>query len=136
MYYYQFLGKFSYIIIFLLGLSVGSFLNAWVWRTHENFRITRGRSMCTICRHKLRWYENIPVISYVFLKGKCLVCKHAIPAHYTLVEIGTALLFVLLAHHTLNSSAENYWYFLRNITFTLFLIVVFVYDALYQEVLS
>ena len=136
MYYYQFFGKVAYLIIFLLGLSVGSFLNSWIWRTRENFRITSGRSMCPVCRRQLRWYENIPVLSYTFLKGKCMACKNPIPVHYTLVEIGTGVLFVLLARHTLNHPTENYLYFLRNITFLIFLIVIFVYDALYQEILS
>ncbi len=136
MYYYQFLGKFVYLIIFLLGLAVGSFLNAWIWRTRENFRITSGRSMCTVCRRKLRWYENIPVLSFLALRGRCLTCKNPIPLHYTLVEIGTAILFVFLARYSLNHPVENYLYFLRNIIFLIILIVVFVYDALYQEVLS
>ncbi len=136
MYYYQFFGKFAYLIIFLLGLSVGSFLNSWIWRVRENFRITSGRSMCPICRRQLHWYENIPVLSFLALRGKCLTCKNPIPIHYTLVEIGTAILFVLLARHTLNHPVENYLYFLRNIIFLILLTVVFVYDALYQEILS
>ncbi len=136
MYYYEFFGKFSYLIIFLLGLSVGSFLNVWIWRTHENFRITSGRSMCPVCHRQLHWYENIPVLSFLALKGKCLTCKNPISLQYLLVEICTAILFVFLARHTLNHPTENYLYFLRNITFLIFLIVVFVYDALYQEILS
>ena len=48
------IGRFAYIIIFLLGLALGSFLNSWIWRAHENFRIINGRSMCPHCRNALR----------------------------------------------------------------------------------
>ena len=72
----------SYIFIFLLGISFGSFLNSWVWRTHENIRILLDRSFCPHCRVQLKWYENIPVFSYLFLKAKCRTCGGKIPKYY------------------------------------------------------
>lgn len=135
MYYYELFGRFVYLGIFLLGLSVGSFLNSWIWRTRENFKIISGRSMCPVCRRQLKWYENIPLLSFVALQGRCRTCKYSIPTHYIMVELSTAFIFVLLAWQNLNSS-ENYLYFLRNIMFAILLIVIFVYDFLYQEILS
>ena len=60
-----------YFAIFCLGLILGSYLNSWVWRMRENIRVINGRSMCPHCRRQLTWYENIPVLSYLFLWGKC-----------------------------------------------------------------
>ena len=129
------LGRFVYIIIFFLGLSLGSFLNSWIWRTRENIRIVNGRSMCPHCRRQLTWYENIPVLSYLFLLGKCRTCKKPIPKHFTFMEIGAALIFVLVAWINLNSPAVVPAHFLRDITFVALLIVIFIYDYLYQEIL-
>jgi len=56
---------FYYSIVFLVGLALGSFLNAWVFRTRENIRISKGRSMCIFCHRQLAWYENIPLFSFM-----------------------------------------------------------------------
>ncbi|MEK7131190.1 MAG: prepilin peptidase [Patescibacteria group bacterium] len=130
------IGRFAYIIIFFLGLALGSFLNSWIWRTRENIRIVNGRSMCPHCRRQLAWYENIPVLSYLFLWGKCRTCKKSIPKHFTFVEIGAALIFVLVAWRNLNSAVVTPAHFFRDITFSALLIVIFIYDYLYQEILS
>lgn len=135
MYYLSLIGNFLYLIIFFFGLALGSFLNSWIWRTRENIRIVNGRSMCPYCRRQLTWYENIPVLSYLFLWGKCRTCKNQIPKHFTFVEVGAALIFVLLAWKNLNSAAVVPAYFLRDITFSALLIVIFIYDYLYQEIL-
>ena len=136
MYYLFSLGDFLYPIIFLLGLSFGSFLNAWVWRTRENFRITTGRSMCIICRRQLSWYENIPVISFLVLGGKCRTCKNPIPRHFIMVEIITPLILLLVTWQNLSTFNFNPVHFLRDIVFSILLITIFVYDYLYQEILS
>ncbi len=129
------IGQFFYFIIFFLGLALGSFLNSWIWRAHENFKIVNGRSMCPACRRQLTWYENIPVLSYLVLWGKCRTCKAAIPKHFSFVEFGTALIFVLVAWKNLNSGAVEPALFLRDFTFVSLLIVIFIYDYLYQEIL-
>ena len=135
MFYLADIGNFLYIIIFFLGLALGSFLNSWIWRAHENFKIVNGRSMCPACRRQLAWYENIPVLSYLFLKGRCRTCKKSIPKHFTFVEIGAALIFVFMAWENLNDSMVTPALFFRNITFVILLIIIFVYDWLYQEIL-
>lgn len=129
-------GNFFYIIIFLLGLALGSFLNSWIWRTRENIRIVSGRSMCPSCRRKLSWYENIPVLSYLFLRGKCRVCEKPIPKHFIFVEMGAAIIFTLVAWKHLNGAGFSPMFFLKDIVFSVLLIIIFVYDWLYKEILS
>lgn len=129
-------GRFLYIIIFFLGLALGSYLNSWIWRTRENIRVVNGRSMCPHCRRQLAGYENIPVLSYLFLWGKCRTCQNPIPKHFIFVELGTALIFVLVAWINLHSQAFSPAHFFRDIVFSVLLIIIFVYDWLYQEILS
>lgn len=94
-------------ILFVLGLALGSFVNALVWRVHEqslprkkraapdkDLSISRGRSMCPHCQHTLAWYDLLPVLSWVSLLGKCRYCRKSISWQYPLVEVVTALLFV------------------------------------------
>lgn len=102
---------------------------------HENIHVINGRSMCPHCRRQLAWYENIPVLSYLVLRGKCRTCKNPIPKHFIFVELGTALVFVLVAWHSLGSPELVPAVFFRNIIFSILLIVIFVYDWLYQEIL-
>lgn len=82
------------IIIFsaLLGLVLGSFLNCLVWRL-KNEEGIGGRSHCPQCRHLIRWYDNIPVLSFFILRGRCRDCHAAISWQYPLVEVIMALLF-------------------------------------------
>ncbi|HSR89035.1 MAG TPA: prepilin peptidase [Candidatus Udaeobacter sp.] len=129
------INQFAYIIIFFLGLILGSFLNSWVWRTHEKIKIGKTRSMCLVCRRQLAWYENIPVFSYLFLLGKCRTCKTLIPKHFIFVELSTALIFLLVAWHSLGSLTISPVVFFRDIFFSALLIVVFLYDWLYEEIL-
>ena len=131
------LDMFVYIIIFLLGLALGSFLNSWIWRHHENVRVSRGRSMCPCCRRQLRWYENIPVVSYLFLGGKCRTCKSIIPQHFVWVELIIALLFVFMTYYHVEIASQfRIYIFHRDILFVSILAVIFIYDYLYKEIPS
>lgn len=134
---YSLLGHFFYLIIFLFGLCLGSFVNSWVWRHHENIRISRGRSICPSCRRKLKWYENVPVLGYVFLKGKCLTCKREIPKHFIFVELITPILLVFVTWYHLDIAAEfNSSLYHRDVFFIGILLVIFIYDYLYKIILS
>ena len=82
------------ILMILLGLCFGSFVNAAVWRIKHKKDLVRARSQCTHCRHTLAWYDLIPVVSWIILRGKCRNCKKPISVQYPLVEIAVALLFV------------------------------------------
>lgn len=78
----------------LLGLCMGSFVNALVWRLHKNRDFVRERSECTHCHHVLAWYDLVPVVSWLSLRGRCRYCHQPIEDS-PLVELGVSGLFVL-----------------------------------------
>ena len=81
----------------LLGLLIGSFLNVVIWRVPRHESIVSPPSRCLGCEQLIRPYDNIPVLSWLILRGKCRNCKTKISARYPLVEAGTAILWGLLA---------------------------------------
>lgn len=81
------------ILFFITGLIFGSFYNVVGLRLPNGESIIKPGSHCPKCNHKLSWYENIPVLSYIFLKGKCKNCKQKISFIYPAIEILTAILF-------------------------------------------
>lgn len=83
----------STIIVALLGLSLGSFANCLIWRLYRQEKVS-GRSYCPRCRHQLFWYDNIPLLSYLCLRGHCRFCKKSIFWQYPAVELAVAVLFV------------------------------------------
>lgn len=84
--------------IVLFGLVVGSFIGALTYRIPRNISILKGRSFCDSCKKKLAWYLNIPVFSYVFLRGKSACCHKKINIRYPVIElistIGAVFLFI------------------------------------------
>ena len=107
------------LLIGLLGLLIGSFLNVVIYRMpkmlerqwaaecaelggqtpaqEEVFNLMLPRSRCQKCGHQIRWHENIPIVSYLFLRGKCSACGTAISVRYPLVELSAGLLFAFCA---------------------------------------
>ncbi|MCU0652274.1 MAG: prepilin peptidase [Candidatus Omnitrophica bacterium] len=83
------------LIVFLFGSLVGSFLNVCIHRMPLEESIVRPRSHCPKCKKTIFWYDNIPFLSYILLKGKCRYCKEKISPRYFLVELITALIFLL-----------------------------------------
>ncbi len=114
----------------LIGLVIGSFLNCLIWRLYKNETIG-GRSYCPKCRQPIAWYDNIPVLSFILLKGKCRQCRQKISWQYPLVEIITAILFLLAF---LNDSLWPQFSLLltRDWLLIITLIIVFVYDLRWQ----
>lgn len=80
--------------IFIAGLVVGSFLNVVILRTVSDESIVAPASKCPKCQTPLKWYHNIPVLSYIFLRGKCAFCNEKISIQYPLVELFTGIIFV------------------------------------------
>lgn len=80
--------------ILIIGLVIGSFLNVVILRTVSGESIVFPASKCPKCNTPLKWYHNIPVLSYIFLRGKCGFCHEPISIQYPLVELLTGLLFV------------------------------------------
>lgn len=87
------------IIITVFGLAWGSFLNVLIYRIPRDMSIIRPASSCPSCRKKIKVYDNIPLISYLVLGGKCRFCKARIPLSYPLVEALTSLSFIILYLH-------------------------------------
>jgi len=83
--------------IFAIGTTIGSFLNCVIWRSYANESVMKGRSYCPKCRHKLAWFDLVPLFSFIFLRGKCRYCKKTISWQYPAVELATGVLFVLFA---------------------------------------
>lgn len=84
------------ILIFGLGLVVGSFLNVIILRLNTGRSIVKGRSKCASCSRTLNWYELIPVFSFLGLQGKCKSCRAPISFQYPFVELVTAIVFIIL----------------------------------------
>jgi leader peptidase (prepilin peptidase) / N-methyltransferase len=82
-------------LIFIFGLVLGSFLNVCIYRLPREESIINPSSHCPECKAPIRWHDNIPVLSYIFLKGKCRFCKFPISPRYITVEILTAVLLLL-----------------------------------------
>jgi leader peptidase (prepilin peptidase)/N-methyltransferase len=83
-------------LVALLGLVIGSFLNVVAWRVPSGQSVVRPPSACPSCGHEIRARDNIPVVSWLVLRGKCRDCAAAISATYPITEAVTALLFVLV----------------------------------------
>lgn len=81
--------------LFALGACIGSFLNVVVWRLPRNESLVSPPSRCPKCQTRLAWYDNIPVLGWVFLGGKCRYCRQSISARYPIIEAITGLLFAL-----------------------------------------
>jgi leader peptidase (prepilin peptidase)/N-methyltransferase len=107
----------------LIGLMIGSFLNVCIYRIPRNLSIVWPRSRCTACGHELSWYENLPVVSYVVLRGRCRSCGAPFSVMYPLVELTTAAVF----------EVGYWWYGLTpllgvRLLFACAMIVLFVVD--------
>lgn len=85
-----------YIIVFVYGIVIGSFVNVLICRLPEHENIATERSHCMSCGHKLRWYDLVPLFSWLFLRGKCRYCGARISAQYPIVEAINGLGYVLI----------------------------------------
>ncbi len=86
----------SYFVL-AFGLLTGSFLNVVIYRVPLGLSIISPRSACPVCKTPIRFYENIPVLSYLFLRGRCSHCQSPISIRYPIVELTTAILFLAAA---------------------------------------
>ena len=119
------------LYIFVLGLLFGSFYNVVGLRLPKRESIVFPGSHCPKCGHKLMWYENIPLISYIFLKGRCRKCKCTISVWYPAIELFTALLF-LISYYVFGISEE----FFISIVISSLVAIIFVSDVNYMIILD
>ena len=82
------------VLLFGLGLVVGSFLNVCIYRLPRGESLAWPASHCTTCNRTLRWYENVPVFSWAVLRGRCQTCRSRISTRYPIVELTTGALFL------------------------------------------
>ncbi len=115
------------IFIFITGLVIGSFLNVCIYRLPRGESLIFPPSHCPECGSPIRWYDNIPLVSYLLLKGRCRTCSHAISPVYPLVEGACGLLYLLtfLSHYLKTFSLLA---FFKDILFISFLIPIFFID--------
>ena len=123
--------KLFMIMSFVFGAVMGSFYHVVATRLSNDESIISPGSHCPRCQHKLSWYENIPIVSYLLLKGKCRSCHSKIPISYFIVEIVTGLLFAA-CYHSFHFSVE----LAVALVFVSALVIVIVSDIEYMIILD
>jgi len=133
------------IFVFVFGLIIGSFLNCLIWRLYKKESLLN-RSYCPKCGKQIAWYDNIPVVSFLILGGKCRRCGKSISAQYPVVELITGLLFVVAYNLNYELRIMNYGVIIHDSLFIIQLvrdwfiisvmIVVFIYDLRWSEILD
>ena len=113
----------SLALFFLMGLAVGSFLNVCIDRLPAGESIAGRTSHCAACGHRLRARDLVPLLSYLWLRGRCRDCHAALPLRLPLVELATGLLFLFFAWHT---GAKAHLLFA--LAYASLLVVIFVTD--------
>lgn len=128
--------------VFTLGLIIGSFLNCLIWRLHTGESMW-SRSHCPNCKNQITWYDNIPVLSYFLLDGKCRHCRQKISFQYPLVELLVGVFFLLaFVKNYLNFSDLaifdfNFWLWnLRDWYIIAIFTIIFIYDLRWYLVLD
>ncbi|MDO5451620.1 MAG: prepilin peptidase [Candidatus Saccharibacteria bacterium] len=132
-----------YVLLFILGACLGSFLCCQARRLHLKETATRkgkksslgSRSVCLHCHHQLKWYDNIPILSWLFLRGKCRKCHHQIGLAEIVSEVALAVGFLTLGA-TIDPSAADpltWSIFVSTLLLTTSLAFLAIYDGLYGE---
>jgi len=118
---------------FLFGATFGSFVTAAVYRIKDKRSLVNDRSECEECHKKLKWYDNIPILSYMILRGKCRYCKSKIGIHYPITELISATyvasLTLLLTFQKIDLSL-----FILYIIFGIVLLIIVLSDYLFLEI--
>lgn len=137
-----------YVCIFFTGLAFGSFLNCLIYRLANNQSVG-GRSYCPKCQNQIAWYDNVPLISFIVLKGRCRSCQQKISWQYPIVELATGLLFfwsvwrlnnqlLIITYQWVFPSAGQYLRFVlavfRDWVFFFVSLFIFVYDFKYSRI--
>lgn len=118
---------YIYFVVFIFGTVIGSFLDVVAVRLSKEESIIWPGSHCDNCNHKLKWYENIPIISYIIQKGRCRNCNSIIPISTLLIEVITGILYCT-SYHSFGFSYE----FVISLIFISSLIAIIVADIEYM----
>lgn len=122
------------IIITISGLLFGSFYACMGYRIPNKISTVKKRSFCPKCKKQLKWYMNIPVFSYIFLRGKCGFCKEKINPVYLAVELTSAFLFFLAFELYINTNPIDLSSFFLAIVLTSALMITIVSDFMYYYI--
>lgn len=123
------------VTLSILGLLVGSFLNVVLFRFETGETVVSGRSRCNACKGTIAWYDNIPLLSFAFLRGKCRKCGVRISPQYPAVEFATAVLFAAAGNaFYVSGSVEAAVGLAFALGLIAILLVVFVYDLIHMEI--
>ena len=112
-----------YLAFIIFGSLWGSFANVCIYRLPENKSVITGRSSCPNCKNKIHWYDNIPLLSFILLMGKCRFCKKPINLQYFIVELISAISFVSIYYFFGLSIAA-----LLLLILSIFFIIIFFID--------
>ncbi|MBE6399196.1 MAG: prepilin peptidase [Lentisphaerae bacterium] len=98
--YYPAVGVVVLIWVFAMGACLGSFLNVCIWRIPRGESLSKAASHCTVCGTPIHWYDNLPVLSFLILRGRCRSCRTPYSASYFIVELLCGVLFTLMVVKT------------------------------------
>lgn len=118
-----------YIAIFILGAIIGSFLNVCIYRIPEGLSIVSPSSRCSSCGTPIKFYDNIPILSYIFLLGRCRSCRTRLSIQYPLVEFINAVLYVMVLQRF---GYDSPWVLIVYLIFISSLVVIFFIDLKHQ----
>jgi prepilin signal peptidase PulO-like enzyme (type II secretory pathway) len=123
------------LILFGAGLIIGSFLNVVLLRTEREESFVDGRSHCDACNAPISWYDNIPVVSYMMLNGKCRACQKDIPKVHLWMELATGALFAMVGWICFDILSPESWFTtLWMLVLVSFLILIVVSDFATMEI--
>ena len=132
------LNTYLLILTIVIGLCVGSFLNVVIYRLPNNISIASPASHCPKCNYKLKWYDNIPIISYIILKGKCRSCGDKISIRYLFIELINTILwfccFVAFTDVIIKTNQNDYILFAVSCFACSTLICIFCTDLEHMEI--
>lgn len=112
----------------LYGVVLGSALNAFVWRLHAKKSWVKGKSICEACKHELAGKDLVPVLSWLYLRGRCRYCRKPIGIQHVAVELATGVLFALSALALTPTGGLNWVSFIIWLWLLIQLIILFIYD--------
>lgn len=130
------------IIVFIVGVCIGSFLNVIIFRTHEGESVIHGRSKCCLCEEPISAGDLVPVLSYLRLRGRCRSCRAVISWQYPAVELATGLLFVIMYLKPDFGLSEDIGFqlsvlrLIRDWIFVSYLVIIFVYDLRHMLIID
>lgn len=124
------------LILSILGLVFGSFVSALSWRIPKGISIAKGRSICPNCKRKISWYDNIPLLSYLLLGGRCRSCKKHISFRYPLIELsggfGFAAIYFYYVQDRILYAANDIFGLILVLAIFVILLTIFVIDLEHQ----